>query len=191
LRWLRQVYGWCRGVVQMTKPLFSLLLGNSFDELPVEIRKVHDGGDKLLVGRCDVLRGEGFWSRLLASATSLPPAGLDQEISVTIVSTPRGERWIRSFGRKRMSSTLAIEQGLLVENLGPVTFTFNLQYCRASQEIEWALCKVKVLQVPVPVSWFSAVAARESHRDGRYRFDVTAALPVVGLLVQYRGWLSV
>jgi hypothetical protein len=173
------------------EPLFSLLLADSFDELPPEIKRVHDGTDKLLIGRCDVRRGNGFWSRVFGSLTSLPPAGEDQEIRVTIIAKPAGERWVRSFGDKSMSSVLANQHGLLREKLGPVTFTFHLEYVPHKQEIQWILRNVKVLRVAVPVSWFSAVSARESHAGGRYWFDVNAALPLIGLLVQYRGWLIV
>lgn len=55
----------------------------------------------------------------------------------------------------------------------------------------WRLVRVRALGLPLPAGWFAGVRAREFERDGRYYFDVAAQLPVMGLLVRYRGWLEV
>jgi hypothetical protein len=57
--------------------------------------------------------------------------------------------------------------------------------------LSWRLVRVRALGLPLPSGWFAGVRAREFERDGRYHFDVGAQLPVVGLLVRYRGWLDV
>ncbi|MEH6416380.1 DUF4166 domain-containing protein [Pseudomonas sp. CGJS7] len=57
--------------------------------------------------------------------------------------------------------------------------------------LAWRLMRVRALGLPLPRSWFSGVRAREFEREGRYHFDVVAQLPLVGLLVRYRGWLDV
>jgi hypothetical protein len=50
---------------------------------------------------------------------------------------------------------------------------------------------VRSLGIPLPLAWFDKVSARESVEGGRYRFDVRAEMPVVGLLVRYAGTLDV
>jgi hypothetical protein len=55
----------------------------------------------------------------------------------------------------------------------------------------WRIRRVSSLGIPLSAKWFDGVVAREFEEDGRYRFDVRAALPFVGLLVHYRGWLDV
>ena len=57
--------------------------------------------------------------------------------------------------------------------------------------LTWRLVRVRALGLPLPLGWFGGVRAREFERDGRYRFDVRAALPGIGLLVHYQGWLDV
>lgn len=57
--------------------------------------------------------------------------------------------------------------------------------------LSWRLVRVHALGLPLPVGWFAGVGAREFERDGRYCFDVHAALPGIGLLVHYRGWLEI
>jgi len=61
----------------------------------------------------------------------------------------------------------------------------------ADPGLSWRLVRVRALGLPLPSGWFAGVRAREFERDGRYHFDVAAQLPVVGLLVRYRGWLEV
>ena len=56
--------------------------------------------------------------------------------------------------------------------------------------IVWSVVGVRVLGLlPLPAHWFHQVGARESSDGTRYCFDVSAALPLAGLLVRYRGWL--
>lgn len=173
-----------------SESLFATLLGEKFAEMPAAIRQVHDGRDKLLLGKCTVQRGTGLLSRVFGGIASLPNAGDEQELSVTIACVAAGERWLRNFAGKKMSSGLTTERGLLIESLGPMQFAFALHYSATTQELHWVLRGVKVLGIGLPPAWFSSVSAREFYADGRYHFDVKASLPVVGLLVHYQGWLS-
>ena len=88
-----------------------------------------------------------------------------------------------------MRSTLWADDGLLCERLGLVEFGFRLE--AADGVLVWRVARVRALGVPLPVRCFEGVGAREFETDGRYRYDVAARLPLVGLLVHYRGWLDV
>jgi hypothetical protein len=46
-----------------------------------------------------------------------------------------------------------------------------------------------VLGVPMPRFLMPRVVAGESAPDGRFQFSVEIALPLIGRLVRYRGWL--
>jgi len=109
-------------------------------------------------------------------------------VRVTIRRNAGGETWTREFAGHPMVSSLRARGGLLEERLGPTTFRFALAADR--ERITWKVVGVRVLGVPVPVSLFSRVRASESVSDERYRFDVEAHLPVVGLLVRYQGTLD-
>jgi hypothetical protein len=174
----------------MSNPLFHQLLGESFAAIPDSIKKLHDGRTKVLSGRCDVIRGTGVLSRFFGFVTSLPPAGDNQLIKVTIECGPNHEMWIRDFGHAKMQSTLTASSNILFERLGPMRFQFKLEYQRSRNTIKWHLIRVSLLGIPLAVKWFSAVTAEESERDGKYYFEVSAALPLAGMLVQYKGWLS-
>jgi len=171
--------------------LFRQLLGNdAFDALPLPLQRLHlQQGRRTYRGEVEVLRGRSLLSRLCAWATRLPSAGTGP-IAVAIISDEMGERWTRHVGNHAMASRLWAGEDLLLERLGLVTFGFRLESREGG--IEWIVCRVHVLGVlPLPVSWFSQVVARESADSDRYHFDVRAVLPLAGLLVHYRGWLRV
>lgn len=170
-------------------PLFAILLGPAFNALPDPVRALHLAqGLRRYAGAVEVERGRGLLSRLVAFATHLPPAG-SGPLYVEIEASPQGERWTRFIGGRAMPSRLWCDGEVLCERLGLATFGFQLDV--VGQAIEWRVVRVRVFGVSLPSRWFTGVGARESAQDGRYRFDVWAALPIVGRLVHYRGWLDV
>lgn len=177
-----------RGAV--SAPLFPHLLGPAFDALPASVQRLHlRAGRATYAGHVSVLRGERWLARLCARATRLPPAG-DGPIRVDIETSARGESWTRHVGRHAMHSRLWAADGLLCERLGLVTFGFRLGTEEA--RLTWRVARVRAVGVPLPARLFSKVIAYEGEtRDGRYTFDVSATLPLIGPLVHYRGWLHV
>lgn len=178
--------------VAPAEALFRRLLGaDRFDMLPAPLRTLHlRAGRALWRGEVEVTRGTGALSRVCAWATRLPRAG-HGPIAVEIVAADGREQWTRHIDGHAMRSRLWAGDGLLNEQLGLVTFAFAL--FSAGDEIVWTVARVRVLGLlPLPVAWFSQVRACESSgQDGRYRFEVVAALPFAGPLVHYRGWLEV
>ena len=168
---------------------FERLVGDAFDALPAPVRRLHRaGGQRSYDGQVIIRRGGGLLSRLCGWATRLPPS-CAAPIRVEIISAPTCETWARHVGRHIMASRLWDADGLLHERLGAVTFGFRLH---ASPEgLVWTVARVRALGLPLPAAWFRDVRAREAEQDGRYTFHVTATLPWIGLLVDYRGALDV
>lgn len=167
--------------------LFPSLLGAHFEALPPLVRGVHlREGMQRLAGEVEVERGGNWLSRVCAWATRLPPAG-SGPIVVEIIAGHGMECWRRHIASHTMSSRLWARDGLLCERLGLVTFGFRIGV--EDEGIVWRVARVRLFGLSLPATWFAGVSARESQRDGRYHFDVAAALPVAGLLVRYRGWL--
>ncbi len=170
--------------------LFARILLRDFVLLPPRVRALHARElDATYRGKADIERGRGALARLMSLATALPAAGRDVPLSVTIQPSPSGERWIRDFDGRLMPSRLFASHGLLGERLGLATFGFALSV--EEGELIWRVRHVRALGLPLPAAWFRGVIAREFERDGQYRFDVRAELPLVGLLVHYRGYLDV
>ena len=169
--------------------MFQRVLGDAFDGLPPTVKELHSrAGHCRYRGQVEVSRGNNPLARWLAWATRLPPAGKGA-IEVEIDADGHGERWTRHIDGHAMPSRLWPQDGLLCEQLGLVRFGFRLTVEQGV--LVWRVARVHALGLPLPARWFDAVQAREYEIEGRYWFDVAAAMPVSGLLVHYRGWLEV
>lgn len=169
--------------------LYQRILGADFERLPARLRELHARrGVRRYAGEAEASRGAGRLSRLCGWIAGLPPAHAGA-IEVEIDADLAGETWIRRFGDGAMRSRLRERGGLIQERLGPMAFAFALE--RVDDGLIWRLRSVRALGLPLPLHWFDGMHAREFEHDGRYRFDVRAALPGIGLLVHYRGWLAV
>jgi hypothetical protein len=169
--------------------LYRRLLVERFDDLPSEVRALHDvEAECTWAGRADVRRGASAVARGLATVLGLPPEGRDQPLSVTF--TPRGdtEVWTRAFGARRFVSTQWAAGSQLRERVGPVVLAMTLQ--QDAQGLGLMLVGVRVLGMPMPAALLPRIHTQETNRDGRYRFEVEAIMPVLGLLVRYEGWLE-
>lgn len=170
--------------------LFPQLLGAAFSDLPATVQTLHRReGLRRYEGRVSIRRGGNWLARLCSAVTGMPPAMSEAPLRVEIEALPGRERWTRNFDGHPMTSHMWPRDGRLCERLGLVTFHFRLGV--EDGVLTWTVERVRALGIPLPASWFDAVKAREFEQDGRYRFDVAAALPLAGLLVHYSGWLSV
>jgi uncharacterized protein DUF4166 len=169
---------------------FAGILGPDFARLPPSVRRLHlEPATKTYLGEADIVRGSSWLGRLIGFVAMLPPAARGIPLSVEIEPRERDERWTRHFGMHVMRSRLWRAGDRLREQLGPTRFEFALSV--ENERIVWRAVGVSALGIPLPSSWFRDVRAEEFERDGRYRFAVDAALPLVGLLVRYEGWLDV
>lgn len=170
--------------------IFPRLMGPALLRLPANVQALHlRHGACRYDGRVTITRGRNWLARICAFVTGMPPAMTDAPLSVEILATPRRERWTRDFDGHRMRSVMWRRNGRLCERLGLVTFHFRLRAVGGA--LTWTVERVRALGIPLPAAWFDGVAAREFEQGGRYCFDVSAALPLAGELVHYRGWLDV
>ncbi len=168
--------------------LYRRLLGARFEMLPSPVRALHDvAGTVTWTGRADVERGASWPARVIATAFGLPPAGLDQHLTVTFTPQGDAEVWTRAFGHRRFVSTQRARGNQLREAVGPVTLHMTLQ--ADDQGLSLTLVAASFLGLPVPNVLLPRIRTRENGREDRYHFDVEAVVPAFGLLVRYRGWL--
>ena len=173
----------------MTLPLYRRLLGERFEHLPPRVRELHDVQDKSLwTGRADVERGRSMASRCLATVLGLPPSGRDQVLEVRFQAVKGREDWQRSFNGARFRSVQYERGGFLYERVGPTTFVFALE--TPADGLSLKLEGVRFVGVPLPRFAWPSVCTFECEREGRYCFQVEAALPMIGRVVRYAGWLE-
>lgn len=170
--------------------LFAALLGDDYRTLPPAVRALHDAARPVRFrGRAQVESARGRLARLVARVAGLPDRDGDLPVAVTFMPTSAGERWQRDFGGRPMRSRLWRDGDHLCERLGAATLRFRLVATETGTD--WQLLSVRIFGMPLPRAWFRQVHASESERDGRYHFQVRAALPLIGMLVAYQGWLDV
>jgi hypothetical protein len=100
------------------------------------------------------------------------------------------EKWTRDFGGHVFSSRLsASHDNHLVEAFGPLRFQFDLaaQNGRLEMKIRgWSLGPIALPRFLAPRS----EAKEWADEDGNFHFDVPVWLPLIGLVVHYRGQLT-
>lgn len=170
--------------------VFQQVLRAPFFNLPDPVRMLHSvRGRAVYAGRVAVERGGNPLARLCGAIAGLPPAMADAPLRVEFLADARSEAWRRAFGGHPMNSRLRCRKGLLVERLGPLQLRFLLHI--ADGAIYWNVAGVRLLGLlPLPAGLFRRVQCRERAYAGRYEFRVEAALPLLGPVVRYEGWLE-
>jgi hypothetical protein len=174
-------------------PLYARVLGAAFDELPAEIRAMHDVHDMAVAkGRGSVERGPGLLARLAATLIGFPEVASDIEVSVRFDVVGGRETWTRSFGQDSFNSKQFAGTGrsefLLCERFGALTFAMAL--VAEQGRLHLVLRRWSAFGVPLPMFLCPRSTAFETVEDGRFRFHVEIGHPLTGLIVRYRGWLA-
>ncbi len=168
-------------------PLYERVMGKRYALLPKAVRRMHDiHADGGASGEADVERGRSLAAGFIARVMRFPPAGRH---SLHVAFTERGgvETWTREFGRHSFSSHLRMRDGRLEERFGPLRFRFDL--LADENGLTMAMRGWSAFGIALPMALAPRSRAREWQEDGRFRFDVPIALPLVGTIVHYKGWL--
>lgn len=173
--------------------LYQQILGDAYATLPVSVQRMHGVTDELTAtGHCRVERGSGWFAALVATMMGFPKAGEDLVLRFIIQASAGRERWLRYFPDRLMRSDFHLCGGMLCEKLGPMLLQQRLDV--RDGQVHLIPHRAWFLGFPVP-QWLmpkvSAYAGEEMGDMGpRYFFDVSAALPLIGPIVYYRGWLE-
>ncbi|TCV96207.1 uncharacterized protein DUF4166 [Luteibacter rhizovicinus] len=177
----------------MSPGLFQSLIGDEiWATLPAPVRDFH-GDDRDLSARGDSIV-DGSTKRLAAlvrRVSGLPAPGSSAALDFQLHREHLLEHWTRRFATRTMRSIIdrsSRHDGCLRERLGPATLHFELVV--ENRAIVWRLRSMQVLGIGLPPSWLRGINARSSAEGERYRFETHATLPLIGLLVAYRGWLE-
>jgi hypothetical protein len=164
-------------------------LGSAYDALPAQVQALHDmSGQHRWSGTAQVRRGTGLVSRLVAAVIGFPEAGADVPVTVTFMPEQGIERWTRDFGGHCVSRELSARGDLVVERFGAIRFGFALP--SGGKWLEMKLRRWSVLRIPLPLWLAPRIAAREwQEENGRFGFDVRVAMPLIGEVIRYTGWL--
>lgn len=176
---------------QVMAPLFALALGPRFAALPAPLRSVHGPGFRVLHGEAEVAPARGWPARLLAALVGFPRRAGRVALRVTMTAEPDGsEVWTRWFGdapplRSRLHPRAP---GVVEEAVGPLRVRLALE--PGADGLTLRCTGWRLGPLPLPRALAPDSASLESvDAAGRFTFDVPVALPLIGPVVRYRGWL--
>ncbi len=173
------------------KSIFVQALGARFVVLPQAVRDGHTAcAWHEMRGRARIDGAATGFGWLVARLFGFPRAGSDVPVHVSMDRTNGDERWTRDFGGKRFVSVLSFnDRRGLEERFGP--FTFSLEVAADDQRLTLEVRGWRLGPLPLPTFLAPTSTAFETVDDaGRFNFDVDIALPLVGRIVHYRGWLE-
>ena len=170
-------------------PLYWRVLGADFARLPAPVRALHDNpGCRTATGHCRVERGGNPLARFVAGLFGFPPAGEDVALRLVVTAEGGGERWERDFAGHRMVSRqgeVPGRPGWLYERFGPGHFTIDPR--PSERGMSFSLTGAQLFGLTLPRWLWPAVVGDVTAAAGIYHFHIAIALPLIGLLVRYRG----
>ena len=168
--------------------LYQRVMGDRFARLPPKVRAIHDifrdGG---ATGEAQVLGASNPLAACITRIMGFPKPG-HHRLHVHFQEADGHEIWTRDFSGRRFRSQLSQRGGWLIERFGPFRFAFDL--VSDNEGLGMAMQRWWLGPVPLPQWLAPRSTAREWAEGGRFHFDVPIALPLIGRLVHYRGWLE-
>jgi hypothetical protein len=126
----------------------------------------------------------------------LPSPGVDVPVRLIVTPNERGERWHRIFGPSPfITEQRAGSSGSMVERIGPTEVKYRLEVAGGAlyyRHIGTAL-RLGPIRLPLPRWLAPHITARESAMpdEKSTHISVKVTLPLVGLLVSYKGYIEI
>lgn len=173
-------------------PLYQRLLGAAWEQLPEQIRAMHDVRDTMTAeGTAQVERGTHPLARLVASLIGFPEAAEDVPVQVRFNVDHGREVWQRNFAGKTFASIQSEGTGrfrhLLMERFGPLLFGIGLVLDQ--QKLHLVVRSWSLFGIPLPRFLAPTGETYEHVMDGVFHFHVHISHPLTGLIVRYQGKL--
>lgn len=172
--------------------LYRRVMGEAFDRLARPLRMQHGKSPRPSRGIARVRPASNPFAGMVARLFGFPQDDGAVAVQVDVIATKGGEKWVRTYGDRRFASHLSAGtgrfDGLIVERFGP--FCFGMALVERDGRIEMPLRCWSFLGLPMPRFLMPKAVAREHAADGRFNFEVEIALPLLGRMVRYEGWIE-
>jgi hypothetical protein len=173
--------------IELGPPLYARIMGSRFDALPPSLRLLHTPlREAHAVGRATVTVGRNRLAKIVGRLAGFPSAG-EHQVHVHFSESNGVETWTRTFGDRSFRSHLSRRGARLIERFGLLRFAFDLPSDDRGLDMVMRAWWIGHLRLPLMLA--PRVRALEFEEGGLFRFDVRIALPLIGDIVHYRGWL--
>ncbi len=172
-----------------SNPIYKRLLGAQFERMPPALQQFHAlQGHHVLHGEVEVASPSTSLARLLARMLGSPQQAQRGPIRFELQADGAAETWTRHFPGCSMRSTFRQVAGCLEERLGAARLHFRLVF--SSDKLELRLVRMYFLGVRCPSWLLPSLVAEETSQGGRLLFNISASVPVAGIVARYRGFLD-
>ncbi|MBE1282603.1 MAG: DUF4166 domain-containing protein [Rhodobacteraceae bacterium] len=171
----------------MEDPFLRALVSKA--ELPRAVTELHSHSGHYC-GLCEIERGRGPFVWMLLWLGRFQRAGEDVPVSLDVRHDGQVWTWHRNFGGHVTASILSHDpqHNCVVERMGALKMCLKPVF--QGGQIHVSLTRLTVFGLRCPRGFLPVSETTESEdAQKRYHFDVAARLPVLGLLIRYRGWL--
>lgn len=149
----------------------------------------HRGADhRAYQGTAEITVGTNWVAQLFLRLGGFPLQGGVVSAELEMTSDGADTRWVRRFGGHVTASRLRFDRqsGLVVERMGQLEIHLRSTLQDGSMCSEVA--KLKCFGFPLP-KWAVPVgdAIESATKEGFIEFDVQGKLPLIGMLIRYRG----
>jgi Domain of unknown function (DUF4166) len=174
----------------MSRPtLYEQVLGANYTRLPIAVQRFHRlTGRTVLHGWVETHAPGSAPARFLAYCLGTPRSASSGTLRFEIEAGPESESWTRHFPSRTMTSHMRLVGGQVEERLGAAQLTFSLAAVDGKLKME--LARMRFLGVPCPKWLMPRIVAEETGTEDRLHFHVVAALPLIGVVASYRGYLD-
>jgi hypothetical protein len=172
--------------------LYRQILGPAFASLPPRLQELHgSAAARRWSGEAEVCCGRGTMARLIGTIFGFPKTAAHVPVTVRFAPERDGERWTRSFGGRVFSSVhvsgTGKDQYLLVERFGIAAFALALVI--DGGRLFFVPRRWSILGMPMPGFLLPGGSSFEAEEAGLFHFNIEISLPLVGLIVAYKGTL--
>lgn len=176
------------------KSVFPKALGNSFHDLPKELKDLHSVVDvRRWQGTASIVRGDSFFAKIAARVAGFPPAAENIHVEVEMRHEKGQEIWKRSFGKSSFKSYLKsgndAGSGVIYERFGLFRFQINLKV--EDNRLTFPVVAGRFLGIKVPAFLLPQSETFEYVNEQKQAcFDVKISLPIAGHVITYQGCLQ-
>jgi len=170
--------------------LFEQVLSSDFARLPAAVQRFHRlSGHAVLHGQAEILAPQTPLAWVLAVCLGSPRRASKGAIRFELSAAPSVETWTRHFPTISMTSCLTLTEGHVEEKLGLARLTFSVS--ATEERLSLQLEKMHFLGIPCPRWLLPRIVAQERGANDQLLFNISAELPIVGKVADYRGSLTV
>ena len=161
--------------------------------MPQTTRNLHRGAPAVFgEGKADIDAPDSIAGRLISALFRFPKPGKDVPVSVLVEQAHDGERWLRRYPGREMTSFMSRgdpETQTLEERFGP--FSFRMKINGHKGGLDMRMMSARIGPMPLPRFLVPNITARErTNSKDQHLFDVSISLPFIGRIVHYAGWLT-